>query len=50
MLLGNSPLALGGTAPPTYGIRANAIGNGIVEQNIIDASADHPLHYFNQGP
>ena len=38
-----------GLTVPSYGIYATTIGNGIVEQNIIDVSADHPLNYPLRG-
>jgi hypothetical protein len=38
-----------GTPQPSYGIFATTVGNGIVEQNIIDVSATHPLTYYDSG-
>ena len=34
-------------AQDTFGIYADTIGNGIVEQNVVDAEDPHPLSYFN---
>ena len=38
-----------GLTVPSYGIFATTIGNGIVEQNVIDVSAPHPLTYYGSG-
>ena len=38
-----------GLTVPSYGIYATTIGNGIVEQNIVDVSAGNPLIYQSCG-